>query len=181
MVTPFRIGGEAIARRGRFRASVASGQVTFLEDLDAEPDATLADEEPRPGDQSRKVGTPRRLWRNRPAQLIAEGASRRIRKLATLGHGEEDRQVHTPSVPQPRSAMPRAESLESADSGRRAVGLREGDRMPEESCPQCGQDLEVVWGVTIGDSGDYQPVFKCATTRTTSKNCRNTGRRKSVG
>lgn len=31
--------------------------------------------------------------------------------------------------------------------------------MPEESCPQCGKELEVVWGVTIGDSGDYEPVF----------------------
>lgn len=31
--------------------------------------------------------------------------------------------------------------------------------MPEESCPQCGQEFDVVWGVTIGDSGDYERVF----------------------
>ena len=28
-----------------------------------------------------------------------------------------------------------------------------------EACPQCGQEFEVVWGVTVGDSGDYTPVF----------------------
>lgn len=31
--------------------------------------------------------------------------------------------------------------------------------MPDESCPSCGQEFDVVWGVTVGDSGDYQPVF----------------------
>ena len=31
--------------------------------------------------------------------------------------------------------------------------------MPEESCPDCGQEFEVVWGVTVGDSGEYEPVF----------------------
>lgn len=30
--------------------------------------------------------------------------------------------------------------------------------MPEV-CPRCGEELEVVWGVTVGDSGDYRPVF----------------------
>ena len=79
--------------------SVASSSVVFLEDLGAESDATLADEEAWTGDQSRKVGTLRRLWPNRPAEFVAEGTSRRIRELATLRHGEEHRQVHAPSVP----------------------------------------------------------------------------------
>lgn len=32
--------------------------------------------------------------------------------------------------------------------------------MPEESCPECGHEFEVVWGVSVGDSEDYEPVFR---------------------
>ena len=31
--------------------------------------------------------------------------------------------------------------------------------MPSELCPQCGHELDVIWAVSIGDSGDYEPVF----------------------
>jgi hypothetical protein len=28
-----------------------------------------------------------------------------------------------------------------------------------EACPRCGEEFEVVWGVTVGDAGGYEPVF----------------------
>ena len=90
------------------KRSVSGRQVVLLEDLGAEPDATFADEEPRPGDQSRKVDSPRRVCPNRPAEFVAEGTSRRIWKLPTLGHREEHRQIQTASVPHPHRVRARA-------------------------------------------------------------------------
>jgi hypothetical protein len=81
--------------------SMASGQVVLFENLGAESDASFADEEPGTGDKSREVSRFRRLGPYRPAEIVAEGTSRGIRELATLGHGEEHRQIHAASVPQP--------------------------------------------------------------------------------
>ena len=35
----------------------------------------------------------------------------------------------------------------------------EAAAMPENACPQCGEEFEVIWGVSIGDAGNYRPVF----------------------
>jgi hypothetical protein len=29
----------------------------------------------------------------------------------------------------------------------------------ESACPECGEAFESVWHVTVGASGEYQPVF----------------------
>ena len=91
--TPDRVGSAVLERL------VAAGGVILLQKLMTEPDASFADEEAGAGDQSREVGGLRWLWPNRPAEFVAEGASRRIRELPALGHGEEHRQIHAASVP----------------------------------------------------------------------------------
>lgn len=43
----------------------------------------------------------------------------------------------------------------SASEGR----LCEAGTVPEYACPNCGEEFDSVWHVTVGDAGDYKPVF----------------------
>jgi len=82
------------------REPVVQPRVVLLQNLSAEPYASLAYEQARAGDQSGKVETLRRVRPERPTELVAERALRRVRELATRGQMEVQRDVHVSSVPQ---------------------------------------------------------------------------------
>ena len=86
------------------------------------------------------------------ASLLASGcgpiaAIKALRNAAAIGLAEAKEIVHRNLRPEEQKA---AEGLWDT-----AIAALEAD----ESCPECGRELEVVWGVSIGDPGSYEPAF----------------------